>query len=648
MCGICGIFSFRKKPIKNLKKKISEMTLMLRHRGPDQEGVFISNDNLCAIGNTRLAIVDPSCKEKLPMKSGNKIQIITFNGEIYNHDHLRKYLKEKGCNFISKTDTEVLLNGLILEGESFLSKLDGMWAFGFYDQKKKKLILSRDVLGERHLFFSINNGVIYFASEPLPIIHQLKKENLEIETSSIISTMFFNAVAPGKTLIKKIEKLKPGRNLVVEINKNPKNILFRKLHPEKWFDYFASDPPYEKVFKSFNEIMQENFKNRTPLDVPYITALSGGIDSAIVSLYLSNFKKKKIDTIFLKDVWGGSYVNPLQNPEEEYEATKNTSNKLGTKHIEVVYDYQESVKVLLSESEKAFDGMMNPAFLVHRMLANKIKKINKKVIFMSDGLDELLGYPSDNISYRKNEYFKKKRIRYNFFKFLSKNNFSKKILRRLKLNNYILENPEINFFNFAPDHKHGQKDFIENIISKNEFNNIFLSFGTIENIYDDILDNLDFSQKMSLSYCNKSLPDWYNLRSDKGFFGSSIECRLPFQDPKLIEFLIAAPAKYRFEKKESKIFARKIVSDHILKELSVRGKYGMPFSLKIIEACEKDLKINETIRESNFFDQFPFKKDFKNKILNPKYGFKKFLWTFYCLSKTNDKLKEICNDSNVS
>ena len=95
MCGICGIFSFRKKPIKNLKKKISEMTLMLRHRGPDQEGVFISNDNLCAIGNTRLAIVDPSCKEKLPMKSGNKIQIITFNGEIYNHDHLRKYLKKK-------------------------------------------------------------------------------------------------------------------------------------------------------------------------------------------------------------------------------------------------------------------------------------------------------------------------------------------------------------------------------------------------------------------------------------------------------------------------------------------------------------------------------------------------------------------------
>lgn len=174
MCGICGIFSFKNKPIKDLKKKISEMTSLLRHRGPDQEGVFISDDNLCALGNTRLAVVDPNCRISLPIKSYDNKNIITFNGEIYNHNSLRKFLKEKRCGFRTKTDTEVLLNGLILENESFLSKLDGMWAFGFYNQKKKKLILSRDLLGERHLFFSIKDGIVYFASEPLPIIYQLK------------------------------------------------------------------------------------------------------------------------------------------------------------------------------------------------------------------------------------------------------------------------------------------------------------------------------------------------------------------------------------------------------------------------------------------------------------------------------------------
>ena len=146
---------------------------------------------------------------------------------------------------------------------------------------------------------------------------------------------------------------------------------------------------------------------------------------------------------------------------------------------------------------------------------------------------------------------------------------------------------------------------------------------------------------MSLSYCNKSLPDWFNLRSDKGFFGSSIECRLPFQDPKLIEFFIAAPAKYRFHKNESKVFARKIVSNHISNDVSNRKKYGLPFAYKMLDALEKNLKIKETIRDTDFFDNFPFKKDFKDKLLNPKFGFRKFQWAFYCLIKTSDKLKQI-------
>ena len=98
MCGIAGIFGFNGKPIKNLEPKIKKMTSMLRHRGPDQEGVFVSKDNLCAIGNTRLSITDPSYKLKLPLES-KKNFILTFNGEIYNYNILRDYLKEKGCKF---------------------------------------------------------------------------------------------------------------------------------------------------------------------------------------------------------------------------------------------------------------------------------------------------------------------------------------------------------------------------------------------------------------------------------------------------------------------------------------------------------------------------------------------------------------------
>ena len=180
---------------------------MLRHRGPDQEGVFISKDNLCALGNTRLSITDPKSKKPLPLKSKNKNFVLTYNGEIFNYKSLKIYLKHKGCNFNTETDTEVLLEGLSLENLPFLQKLDGMWAFAYYNIKKKELILSRDVLGERHLFYSISDGVLYFASEPLPIIHELKKKDLKIDDESVINAMLFNGCAPGKSLIKNIKRL---------------------------------------------------------------------------------------------------------------------------------------------------------------------------------------------------------------------------------------------------------------------------------------------------------------------------------------------------------------------------------------------------------------------------------------------------------
>ena len=127
MCGVVGIFSFKGKPVKNLKSIILKMNSMLRHRGPDQEGVFISKDNLCALGNTRLSITDPECKIPLPLKSKNKNFVLTYNGEIFNYKSLKRNLKHKGCNFNTETDTEVLLEGLSLENLPFLQKLDGMW-----------------------------------------------------------------------------------------------------------------------------------------------------------------------------------------------------------------------------------------------------------------------------------------------------------------------------------------------------------------------------------------------------------------------------------------------------------------------------------------------------------------------------------------
>ena len=213
------------------------------------------------------------------------------------------------------------------------------------------------------------------------------------------------------------------------------------------------------------------------------------------------------------------------------------------------------------------------------------------------------------------------------------------------MENFIIDFPKANDFCFNPLHSLASGDFIKKIISMRKFQNSIYSYGKIDPIYNDIKNKLDFSQKMALSYCTKSLPDWFNLRSDKGFFGHSIECRLPFQDPKLIEFLISFPSKLRYFDNKVKIFARKIVRKFIGKEVSSRTKNAPPFSSRCLNAYEKELKIEETLKETNFFNGFPFKKDFKKIIFDPKYDFTKLHWTLYCLSKTNDKLKRISSDS---
>ena len=460
MCGIAGIFSFNGHPLKNLKSRIYKMTKMLRHRGPDQEGIFISNDNLCAIGNTRLAITDPKYKMKLPLISRNKNNILTYNGEIFNYEYLRKYLISKGIPFKTKTDTEVLLEGLALEGLSFLSKADGMWAFGLYNKRKKELILSRDLLGERHLFYSISDGVLYFASEPLPIIHELKKKDLKIDDESVINAMLFNGCAPGKSLIKNIKRLLPGRNIIAKINKNPTEILFKKLHPEKWFDFFSKKPNEKKIFETFNNILSESLTLRTPKDIPYISALSGGIDSAIVSLYMSKFGKKKTDTIFLNS-FGNIYTDKMT----EQQAMRITSSKLHTSNREIEFNHEENIKIFLKESKNSFDGLFDCSFIVYRQLANAIRKDGKKVIFMSDALDESLGgYLNDYDSWKKDIYFASRKTQLFIFKILSKSRYARSILRKIGMTKFIINYPNFRRFNFSPIHSFGDPDFISKIV----------------------------------------------------------------------------------------------------------------------------------------------------------------------------------------
>ena len=214
MCGIGGIIGRRSE--KSAKKIIKK----LYHRGPDSNNYWISqnNDFPITLCHTRLSILDLTKAGSQPFFSEDKRFVLVFNGEIYNFLELREDLEKKGCVFKTKTDTEVLLQGLINEGIDFQLKCNGMWAFCLWDRKLSKAILGRDRYGVKPLYYSfLEDNSLIFGSEMKSITPFLKS----ITPSKYINLLFdplhlFNYEATDQCVLSDIKRLKPGHNLTFE------------------------------------------------------------------------------------------------------------------------------------------------------------------------------------------------------------------------------------------------------------------------------------------------------------------------------------------------------------------------------------------------------------------------------------------------
>ena len=164
MCGISGIYNFLNKDI-NSSEIISKIIKIQHKRGPDGSGIWKSNCNKITFGHNRLSIIDLSEKANQPFISNDKKSIITFNGEIYNYKQLRNKLEKNNVIFKSNSDTEVIIESYKFWGLEFLNKLRGMFSFAIWDDLNKKLIIARDPFGIKPIYYTNNNGTLYFASQ---------------------------------------------------------------------------------------------------------------------------------------------------------------------------------------------------------------------------------------------------------------------------------------------------------------------------------------------------------------------------------------------------------------------------------------------------------------------------------------------------
>ena len=442
-------------------------------------------------------------------------------------------------------------------------------------------------------------------------------------------------ISPKKTLIKDLYRLQPGTNLILK-NKSISFEKFQKLRPEKWFDFFKKKPSIKEVDKEFEAILQTEMNLRIPEEIAFSTPLSGGIDSAI----LVNFMKKKVK--YLKTHYA------ISNKEQEHQKDKNRgdmsevsfskylSNKIKTNH-EIINLMKDFSGIKLKEfSKNCFDGCIDSGVINYSLLSKNINKQGSKVMIFAEGPDELLGgYLSDIEANKIDKIFFDNKFLLPFLK--------NEIIQKLLIK-FLKSKKNIEFeFSYYPFYTQSNHLVCSNKFLKTIFEDLdpgqLKDYGVLDQEYEGISSRLDNSQKRALIYASKSIPDMFNLRTDKSFMAFSVEARLPFQAINLVEFFIAMPKEYRFKKNFGKYYLRKY-SERIDKILSLSPKIGMGGPLWLEDKNREFLRMEETIKNSNFFDLFPFKKNVKEILLN-KQTHPANLWNAYVLVNTFEELSKI-------
>lgn len=276
MCGISGIVSFSQSSVE--KERISKMLLTMKHRGPDDEGIFL--DGNVGLGHVRLSILDLSQLGHQPMTDESGRYTIVLNGEIYNYLELRNHLKKEGLDFKSNSDTEVLLKGFMLYGADFLNQLNGMFAFAIYDAEQKEVFAARDRFGVKPFYYFQSEDEFIFASEIPAILSVYGKKNRANEAAVFDYLAFNRTDQTEDTFFEGIKKLQHGHSLL--IRKEGVSI-------SKWYD--LRKRVYGQHLQSdkdeFMRLLEDSIRIRLRSDVPLGLCLSGGLDSSTIASLVS-------------------------------------------------------------------------------------------------------------------------------------------------------------------------------------------------------------------------------------------------------------------------------------------------------------------------------------------------------------------------
>ncbi len=611
MCGICGFVS------KNRIEKdiLIKMNDTMYHRGPNDSGEEIhqTTDKWVGLAQRRLSIIDLSPLGHQPMYSNDKRVGIVFNGEIYNYKEIKKELNE--YKFKSTSDTEVIIAAYQKWGLKFINKLNGMFAIAIYDFIEDELILVRDRIGEKPLYYYYSNGDIAFGSELKPImLYPFFKKN--INTEIIAKYLFHGYINAPETIFKETYKIEPGEILIFkngEVNKKKYWDAIEK------FSTLRKDPisSYKKAKSELTSLVEDSVNIRMNSDVPLGTFLSGGIDSTLVTAIAQNNSQSQLKTF------------SIGFKEKEYNEAvfaKDIAQYLGTEHTEL-YIEDHQMKSLVYSIPDYYDEPMADSSQIPTMLLSELAKSKVTVALSGDGGDELFcGYGR----------YEKVRIaqRYEPIGLIINNLLKLPVINQIKILNQLPVRVQTLILNRD---KRQQSQFTD-------FGNIELCKKMVINQQNEIkypiehlLDTSNWMQRLMLVDLLTVLPEDLLQKVDKATMKYSLEGRAPILDYRIIEYSFRLPHKFKYNQGIKKYILKDILNNYVPKELTDRPKKG--FSVPI----QKWLK-NDLMKKIKFFSipaklnrQGIFNHEIINNMIlelentsdNNKSKVTKYLWSYF-------------------
>ena len=599
MCGITGLVSIKNESNSISSETLLAMTNSLAHRGPNGYGIEYNNDKFIGFGHRRLSILDLTTSGKQPMKSSNGRYILTFNGEIFNFRELRKELLDKGYNFQSTSDTEVLLNYIVENGLNDLSRLNGMFAFAIWDNLENKLHLVRDRLGKKPLFYHLGERFLSFGSEIKSILKSgdIKKE---IDLQSLNEYLSLNYCIAPKTMFKNVFQIMPGERLEFQ-NGIVKKIKYWNLDLNQYNNNLSEKIALEK----FQDLFLDSIKIRLESDVPLGAFLSGGIDSTAVVMGMSSLNIKNIKTFSI--AFG-------EKSYDESAYAKTIADLFKTDHYElkVSPNIKNDLNDILSFSqEPTADSSMIPMYYLSKMAREHVT-----VALSGDGADEVFGgYETYQATYLANYL--------TIFPLNVGCRLGEKIVNLLPVSHekLSLEQKLKRFFQ-AAGKPVGEAHFLWRQICTEEFKKNLLSHNSLYEIKNNDTKRLNYTQifsktegsllsKMLYADTTEYLPNDMLIKVDRMSMAHGLEVRCPFLDHRLVEYGFSLSDDLKINKmKTKKYIIKKYLESKIPPSIINRKKAG--FNVPMATWLRGDLNsiLKEKLLEGSLINSGIFNKTF--------------------------------------